>query len=137
MKKKGKKKYVTVKDAIYDLPPIKPGEGEKVEHNINKWNKYLSKVRSKNDNVLFDHVARTHLKDRKRYLEMSKNKWTFKELPEKNPHNHIKQRAFNNVMSFSFGINLREPLLLTYIKMGINLYIQIIIKNVQLLLERL
>ena len=69
--KKGKKKYVTVKDAIYDLPPIKPGEGEKkVEHNINKWNKYLSKVRSKNDNVLVDHVARTHnVKDRKDILK--------------------------------------------------------------------
>lgn len=97
--KKGKKKYVTVKDAIYDLPLIKPGEGEKiVEHSVEKWNDYLSKVRSKNENVLLDHVARTHNdKDRKRYLEMSKNKWTFKELLEKKPSlNHIKQRVFDN-----------------------------------------
>ena len=97
--KKGKKKYVTVKDAIYDLPPIKPGGGEKkVVHSVDKWNNYLSKVRSKNENVLFDHVSRTHNdKDRKRYFEMSKNKWTFKELLEKKPSlNHIKQRVFNN-----------------------------------------
>ena len=97
--KKGKKKYVTVKDAIYDLPSIKPGEGEKkVLHSVNKWNNYLSKVRSKDENLLFDHVSRTHNdKDRKRYLEMSKNKWTYKELLEKKPSlNHIKQRVFNN-----------------------------------------
>jgi len=99
IEKKGKKKYVTVKDAIYDMPSIKPGEGEKeVEHSVSKWNNYLSKVRSKNDTTLTDHVSRTHNdKDRKRYHEMSKNKWTFKELLEKRPSlNHIKQRVFNN-----------------------------------------
>ena len=97
--KKGKKKYVTVKDAIYDLPSIKPGEGEKkIEHKIDKWNNYLSLIRSKDENVLLDHVARTHNdNDRKRYFEMSKNKWTFKELLELKPYlNHNKQRVFNN-----------------------------------------
>lgn len=97
--KKGREKYVTVKDAIYDLPSIKPGEGEKIiEHNVVKWNNYLSKIRTKNENVIVDHVARTHNdKDRRRYYEMSKNKWTFKELLEKKPFlNHIKQRVFNN-----------------------------------------
>jgi DNA (cytosine-5)-methyltransferase 1 len=94
-----KRKYVTVKEAISDLPSIKPGEGEKViEHSINSWNDYLSKVRSKNETILLDHVSRTHNgKDRKRYYEMSKNKWTFTELLEKKPSlNHIKQRVFNN-----------------------------------------
>ena len=97
--KEGKKKYVTVKDAIFDLPSIKPGEGRiTVTHNVAKWNDYLSKIRSRNDNIILDHVARTHNeKDRKRYYEMSKNKWTFKELLEKKPSlNHIKQRVFNN-----------------------------------------
>ena len=97
--KKGKKKYVTVKDAIYDMPSIKPGEGQKeVEHIVSKSNNYLSKIRSKDDNRLFDHVSRRHNdKDRKRYREMSKNKWTFKKLLEKKPSlNHIKQRVFNN-----------------------------------------
>ena len=98
-RKKGKKKYATVKDAIYDLPSIKPGEGEKeVKHSVNKWNNYLLKVRSKNENILLDHVSRKHNdKDRKRYREMSKNKWTFKELLEKKPSlNHVKKRVFNN-----------------------------------------
>ena len=97
--KMNKKKYVTVKEAISDLPSVKPGEGEKViNHTINSWNEYLSKIRSKNETILLDHVSRTHnQKDRKRYYEMSKNKWTFKELLEKKPSlNHIKQRVFNN-----------------------------------------
>jgi DNA (cytosine-5)-methyltransferase 1 len=97
--RKNKKKYASVKDAIYDLPSIKPGEGEKkVKHTIVKWNNYLTHVRAKNDNSLLDHVSRTHNeKDRKRYSEMAKNQWTFKELLEKKPAlNHIKQRVFNN-----------------------------------------
>jgi len=97
--KKGKKKYATVKDAIYDLPAIKPGEGEKVfDHSISSWNDYLSKIRSKKDTIILDHVSRTHNeKDRKRYYEMSKNKWTFTDLLEKKPSlNHIKKRVFNN-----------------------------------------
>jgi DNA (cytosine-5)-methyltransferase 1 len=94
-----KRKYVTVKEAISDLPSIKPGEGKKIiEHSINSWNNYLSKVRSKNETILLDHISRTHNeKDRKRYYEMSKNEWTFTELLEKKPSlNHIKQRVFNN-----------------------------------------
>lgn len=97
--KKGKKKYATVKDAIYDLPTIKPGEGEKVfDHSISSWNDYLSKIRSKKETIILDHVSRTHNeKDRKRYYEMSKNKWTFTDLLEKKPSlNHIKKRVFNN-----------------------------------------
>ena len=78
---------------------MKPGEGDKViEHNVNSWNDYLSKIRSQTDTVLLDHVARTHNEaDRNRYREMSMNKWTFQELLEKKPSlNHIKQRVFNN-----------------------------------------
>lgn len=97
--RKGKKKYVTVKDAISDLPKLKPGKGEKkVDYTVNTWNNYLTKVRSKKDLVLYDHIARTHNdKDRKRYKAMSKNNWTFKDLLDKKPSlNHTKQRVFNN-----------------------------------------
>jgi DNA (cytosine-5)-methyltransferase 1 len=97
--RKNKKKFVTVKDAIYDLPQIKPGEGKAIiKYKVKKWNDFLRKVRSEENFVLLDHVARTHNeKDRARYREMSKNKWTFKELLAKNPTlNHIKQRVFDN-----------------------------------------
>ena len=47
---------------------------------------------------MYDHVARKHNDlDRKRFIAMSKNKWTFTDLLEKKPDlNHIKQRVFNN-----------------------------------------
>lgn len=97
--KSNKKKFVTVKDAISDLPHLKPGEGEKlIKHKIIKWNDFLETIRKKDDNILLDHVARTHNdSDRKRYYEMSKNKWTFQELLNKKPSlNHSKQRVFDN-----------------------------------------
>ena len=97
--KENKKKFVTVKDAIYDLPQIKHGKGKGIiEHEVKNWNDFLLRVRSKENIELLDHVARTHNeKDRARYREMSKNKWTFKELLEKKPIlNHLKQRVFDN-----------------------------------------
>ena len=97
--KKGKLKFVSVKEAIGDLPEIKPGEGLKLTtHKIENWNPFLKRIRDKKANSIQDHVSRTHNEtDRLRYKEMSKNKWTFKELLEKKPSlNHIKQRVFNN-----------------------------------------
>lgn len=97
--KKGKKKYVTVKDAIGDLPPLKPGGGEKtIKFSPDKLNHYTKKIRSKKIEILNDHVARTHNdQDKMRYKEMSKNRWTFRDLLEKRPDlNHVKQRVFGN-----------------------------------------
>jgi DNA (cytosine-5)-methyltransferase 1 len=94
-----RKKYVTVEDAISDLPSLRPGQGKKqVTHSVKKWNDFLESIRTKNDNTLLDHVARYHnAADRKRYHEMSKNKWTFQDLLDKRPDlNHIKQRVFGN-----------------------------------------
>jgi len=97
--KADKKKFVTVKEAISDLPFLYAGQGEKqIKHSIKKWNEFLKTVRAKNNNMIFDHVARNHNDaDKKRYYVMSKNKWTFQELLEKRPDlNHIKQRVFDN-----------------------------------------
>ena len=97
--KEGKQKYVTVQDAIADLPKLMPGQGvDKTHYKVKKWNDFLMKIRSEKDEILLDHVARNHNKnDRERYFEMSRNKWTFKDLLEKKPAlNHIKQRVFDN-----------------------------------------
>ncbi len=94
-----RKKFVTVEDAISDLPFLKAGQGEKkITHRVKKWNEFLESIRTKNDNILLDHVARSHNdSDKKRYYAMSKNKWTFQDLLEKRPDlNHIKQRVFGN-----------------------------------------
>lgn len=96
---KGLKKYVTVRDAIEELPKIKPGEGQKnIAFIGNTENDFLKKIRNGNKIMLMDHVARTHNKiDIERYTLMSKNKWDFKQLLEKKPNlNHSKQRVFNN-----------------------------------------
>lgn len=96
--KTGLKKYVTVRDAIGELPAVKPGGGKKEVSFISKRNNdFLNKIVSK-DNILRDHVARNHNeKDIERYKVMSSNHWTFQELLENRPDlNHEKQRVFGN-----------------------------------------
>lgn len=95
----GLKKYVTVRDAISELPPISPGGGLPIVDFISKRNnEFLRRIRSGDDTVLRDHVARNHnQKDIERYIAMSKNKWTFKELLENRPDlRHEKRRVFGN-----------------------------------------
>ncbi len=83
----GLKKYLTVKDAIYDLPKLFPGEGnEKVYHKIEKKNDYLKIMRPNGSTSLYNHVARKHNDlDRQRYKLLSKNNWQLKELAEVRP----------------------------------------------------
>ena len=97
--KKDKKKYVTVKDSIQDLPSIMPNEGDdKVEHKIDKWNDYLLKIRHKKYKYITHHVSRNHNEiDRERYKLMSKHELKFVDLLNKYPHlSHKKRRVFNN-----------------------------------------
>lgn len=93
------KKYLTVKDAILDLPKLKPGEGEEViEYTPEKMTEYVRRLRRNVDNKLFDHVARNHNpEDIERYKEMAKNLWSFRELLYNRPDlNHDNPRLFGN-----------------------------------------
>ena len=95
----GLKRYVTVRDAIEELPPLKPGEGEPIITFVSKRNnEFLKRIRTADDVLLRDHVARNHNKiDIERYVAMSKNKWSFKELLEKRKDlRHEKRRVFGN-----------------------------------------
>lgn len=95
----GLKKYVTVRDAIEELPAIHPGEGKPIiEFHSKRNNEFLRRIRSEDDRILRDHVARNHNeKDIERYVAMSKNKWTFQDMLEKREDlRHEKQRVFGN-----------------------------------------
>ncbi|MCD7835167.1 MAG: DNA cytosine methyltransferase [Lachnospiraceae bacterium] len=84
--KNGTKKYVTVREAISDLPKLKAGAGTEISHRDNSVkNDYLDKIVSK-DGVIHNHVARRHNdKDRERYRILSENKWQLKDLQEVRP----------------------------------------------------
>lgn len=95
----GLKKYVTVKDAIEELPSLRPGQGEKeIPFSYRRDNEFLKKISSKKLKTLRDHVARKHNEmDIKRYTAMAENHWTFKELLENREDlQHEKARVFGN-----------------------------------------
>lgn len=83
----GLKKYLTVKDAIFDLPKLQPGEGEEeIFHKTERKNTYLKIMRTNSSTKLFNHVARKHNDlDRERYKLLSKNNWQLKELAKVRP----------------------------------------------------
>lgn len=75
--------YVTVGEAILDLPKLKPGEGENIQKVITPTikNDFLKKI-GNDSGVIFNHVARNHNdKDRERYQILSEHKnWQLKDL---------------------------------------------------------
>jgi len=83
----GLKKYVTVENAISDLPKLKPGEGkEEIEFKPSESNRYLKKIRKNSFSKLYNHKARNHNeKDRLRYKYLSKNEWQLKDLATVRP----------------------------------------------------
>jgi len=83
----GLAKYITVKEAISDLPKLFPGEGKnEIEFNPKKLNSYLKTIRESNFDKLFNHEARKHnTEDRERYHLLSKNEWQLKHLAEVRP----------------------------------------------------
>ena len=95
----GLSKYVTVKDAIGELPHLRPGEGEaEVAFSFRRDNAFLKKISPPDNQILRDHVARRHnARDMERYAAMSANHWTFQELLCNRPDlGHEKPRVFGN-----------------------------------------
>lgn len=97
--RKGLKKYVTVREAIEELPFLRPGEGEAiVPFKYSFSNEYLQRIGSESLTELHDHVARNHNdKDIARYTVMAENHWTFQEMLDKREDlRHEKARVFGN-----------------------------------------
>lgn len=80
-------KFITVEEAISDLPRLFPGEGkEEIPFKSNSNNDYIKIMRQNNKDKLFNHVARKHNeKDRERYKLLSKNNWLLKDLVDSRP----------------------------------------------------
>ena len=80
--------YVTVAEAIFDLPKLNPGEGKEV-HVLEKprqLNCYLERI-SSSDTPVYNHFARNHNElDRERYRILSMNQnWQLKDLQKVRP----------------------------------------------------
>lgn len=95
----GLKQYVTVRDALAELPKLRPGDGEpEVDFNYSLSNEFLQTIGSKDLKVLRDHVARNHNdKDIERYTVMAREHWTFQEMLNlREDLRHEKARVFGN-----------------------------------------
>lgn len=96
--KKKLKKFISVKEAIGDLPSIPQGHKSKsIPFSYSTNNEFISWVKN-DENLLYDHVCRTqNPTDIERYQEMARNHWTFEELLRQRPDlQHAKQRVFGN-----------------------------------------
>lgn len=80
--------YVTVRQAITDLPRLEPGQGDEIQHGINYdiKNDFLERVRN-SDDIVYNHQARIHNDaDRERYRILSEHQnWQLKDLQEVRP----------------------------------------------------
>lgn len=95
----GLQRFVTVREAISELPSVRQGEGEKEQQfRYSLANGFLKRIGSRKLHTLRDHVCRKHnAMDVERYTEMSRNKWTFQELLKYRPDlQHERARLFDN-----------------------------------------
>ena len=97
--KKGKKRFVDVRQAIGDLPPVEPGHDastETFDYPCN--NEYLKRIGKQGIYPLMDHIARKH-NDlyRERFQVMIHNHWSFGQLRREMPqYEHEHARIFDN-----------------------------------------
>lgn len=97
--RKGKSKYITVAQAIGDLPAVEPGNDASMEaFNYPCNNSFLKRIGKPGIHPLMDHIARTHNSvDRERFTYMIKNHWTFGQLRRTMPqYEHEHARLFDN-----------------------------------------
>lgn len=97
--KKGKKRFVDVRQAIGDLPSVEPGQDastEKYDYPCN--NEFLKKIGKSGIHPLMDHIARKHNDlDRERFQVMIHNHWSFGQLRREMPqYEHEHARVFDN-----------------------------------------
>lgn len=99
-KERGKlKKYVDVRQALGDLPPVLPGEDASTDSfNYPCDNEFLSRIGTKGISPLMDHICRKNNDtDRERFRVMIENHWSFGEMRRARPDlEHEHARVFDN-----------------------------------------
>lgn len=99
-KERGKlKKYVDVRQALGDLPPVLPGEDASTEYfNYPCDNEFLNRIGTKGISPLMDHICRRNNDtDRERFRVMIENHWSFGEMRRARPDlEHEHARVFDN-----------------------------------------
>lgn len=119
------KRYVTVRDAIGELPPLMQGEGKpEIPFKYSLGNEFLKRIGTSRNTILRDHFCRKHNPtDVERYQEMSSNHWTFQELLQNRPDlKHEKARVFNNSYVVQFWEQPSRTIIAHLVKDG-NQYI--------------
>ncbi len=97
--KKGKKRFVDVRQAIGDLPSVEPGQDASTEeYDYPCNNEFLKKIGRSGIHPLMDHIARKHNDlDRERFQVMIHNHWSFGQLRREMPqYEHEHARVFDN-----------------------------------------
>lgn len=97
--RENKEKYVSVREAIGDLPKVEPGtDASKSNFLYSCPNNFTKRIGLVGNHPLLDHVARNHNQlDRDRFRNMISNHWTFGELRKNLPHfEHSNPRLFDN-----------------------------------------
>ena len=99
IERKGLKKYVSVREAIGDLPPVEPGEdASTTSYDYPCNNAFLKRIGKAGIYPLMDHIARKHnALDRERFAIMINNHWSFGQLRKEMPqYEHEHARVFDN-----------------------------------------
>ena len=97
--KKGKKRFVDVRQAIGDLPSVEPGQDASIEaFDYPCNNEFLKRIGKPGIHPLMDHIARKHNDlDRERFQVMIHNHWSFGQLRREMPqYEHEHARVFDN-----------------------------------------
>lgn len=97
--RKGKTRFVDVRQAIGDLPSVEPGQdASSPDFNYPCDNSFLKRIGMPGAHPLMDHVARSHNDlDRERFQVMIHNHWSFGQLRRAMPQfEHEHARVFDN-----------------------------------------
>lgn len=97
--RKGRKRFVDVRQAIGDLPFVEPGHDASTEaFDYPCDNEFLKRIGKPGTHPLMDHIARNHNDmDRERFQVMIHNHWSFGQLRREMPqYEHEHARVFDN-----------------------------------------